>query len=55
MKIKNNLDLSSSRDRWTALMILGAAIALFLGTGRWLIALAVGIGLLFLVFFVVRE
>lgn len=55
MKLKRNLDLSKPRDRWYALMILGAAIAIFLGTHNWVIALAVGLGLLFLVFFMVRE
>ena len=54
MKIKKNLDMSKP-DRWYVLMILGAAIALFLGTGSWVIALAVGIGLLLLVFFVVQK
>lgn len=55
MKIKKNLDLSKRRDRWYALMILGAAIAIFLGTRSWVIALAIGLGLLFLVFFMARE
>lgn len=51
MKIKKNLDLSKPRDRWFVLMVLGAAIAIFLGTGSWVIALAVGVGLLLLLFF----
>lgn len=50
MKIKKNLDLSKRREVWYVLMILGAALVVGLGTGSWMIALAVGLGLLLLFF-----
>lgn len=55
MKYLDKLDFRKPRDKWFALMILGAAIAIFLGTGSWVIALTIGTGLIFLVFFAARE
>lgn len=55
MKTKMDTDLEKPKTFWYVLMALGAAIALFLGTGSWLIALAVGIGLSLLLFSVARE
>jgi hypothetical protein len=48
--MKKNIDLNNTRDWVTALLIMGAAIAIGLGTGNLIIGLAIGAGLLVFVF-----